>query len=56
MDRDQVITRIAELEAAIVRWRSMNSQSNPGAMMDLRDMRRELERFKALLLVLNHQK
>jgi hypothetical protein len=56
MERDQVVTKIAELEAAIARWPSMNSQSNPGAMMDLRNMRKELQRFKALLIVLDRQK
>ena len=37
------------LEEKIKRWRTMNSQSNPGAMMDLRDMRRSLVKWQKLL-------
>lgn len=37
--------RIAQLEKEIAEWRQKNSQSNPGAMMELRDMKRELDRL-----------
>jgi hypothetical protein len=35
--------RIATLEMDIAAWRSCNSQSNPGAMMELRSMKKDLE-------------
>ena len=40
--------RIAELEIEIAVWRATNSQSNPGAMMELRAMRKELESLQKL--------
>jgi hypothetical protein len=41
--------KMVELEFEIATWGSKNSQSNPGAMMDLRDMRRKLNRIKEIL-------
>ena len=43
-----VLTRIHELEESISRWRQRHSQSDPGAMMDLRDMRKELSTLTEL--------
>ena len=45
MDK-QILDRIMELEMEIATWGSYNSQSNPGAVMDLRDKKRELEKLK----------
>lgn len=40
--------RIATLEMEIAEWRMCNSQSNPGAMFELRSMKKELEKvYKA---------
>ena len=40
--------RIADLEMEIAAWRTCNSQSNPGAMMELRTMKKDLEKaYKA---------
>jgi hypothetical protein len=44
--------RIIHLETEISAWRSKNSQSNPGAVMELRDMRKHLEKAKAALSML----
>lgn len=52
MDKEakkQLWDRMSQLEIKIARWGSTNSQSNPGAMMDLRDMKRELEKIKIIL-------
>jgi hypothetical protein len=38
--------RIRALEREIEEWRSHNSQSNPGAVMELRAMKKELEGLK----------
>lgn len=35
-----------DLEYKIANWGSSNSQSNPGAMMELRAMKKELEKIK----------
>jgi hypothetical protein len=43
---------VARLELEISAWRSKNSQSNPGAMMELRAMRKDLEKAKATLSAL----
>ena len=40
--------RIATLEMEIAEWRTCNSQSNPGAVFELRSMKKELEKaYKA---------
>jgi hypothetical protein len=49
MNKKQLISRMIDLEFKIVSWSLTNSQSNPGAMMDLRDMKRELEKIKTIL-------
>lgn len=41
-----LITRMFDLEYKIANWGSSNSQSNPGAMMELRAMKKELEKIK----------
>ena len=40
------LERIRALEREIEEWRYHNSQSNPGAVMELRAMRKELEALK----------
>jgi hypothetical protein len=46
MEKDSLIKkkleRVKELEIRISSWGVTNSQSNPGAVMELRDMRKEL--------------
>jgi hypothetical protein len=52
MDKDEVnklIERMSHLEYKIATWGLSNSQSNPGAVMELRAMKRELERVKKQL-------
>jgi hypothetical protein len=44
--RLETLERIRLLELEIEHWRFHNSQSNPGAVMELRSMRKELERLK----------
>ena len=43
---DSRLDRIRALEREIEDWRSHNSQSNPGAVMDLRARKKELEALK----------
>ena len=40
--------RIRELQVEIASWGASNSQSNPGAVMELRSMRRELRELEAI--------
>jgi len=49
MDQATIVQEIAALEKAIARWYRTQSQSNAGAMMDLRDMKKELAALKAKL-------
>ena len=44
--KDPRSDRIRALEREIDDWRSHNSQSNPGAVMELRAMKKELEGLK----------
>lgn len=46
---DPRLARIMELEWEISIWRYSNSQSQPGAVMHLRFMKRELEALKKKL-------
>jgi hypothetical protein len=46
---EAILKRIFELEIKIADWRMTNSQSNPGAVMDLRSMKKELERLEKML-------
>lgn len=46
VQKDPIADRIRVLEREIEEWRSHNSQSNPGAVMELRSMRKELEALK----------
>jgi len=45
--KDPRLDRICALEREIEEWRYHNSQSNPGAVMELRAMRKELEALKS---------
>jgi hypothetical protein len=47
--KKKLFDRMIELEMDIAMWSSRNSQSNPGAVMDLRDMRRKVNRIKEIL-------
>jgi len=47
--KKKLFDRMIELEFDIAMWSSRNSQSNPGAVMDLRDMRRKVNRIKEIL-------
>jgi hypothetical protein len=44
--KDPRLDRIRALERDIEEWRYHNSQSNPGAVMELRAMKKELEALK----------
>ena len=44
--KDPRLERMYALEQEIEEWRYHNSQSNPGAVMELRSMRKELEALK----------
>jgi len=54
MDRKVLLLQIAELERSIQRWGARNSQSNPGAVMELRAMKKELAALQDLLSKVNH--
>ena len=45
-NKDPRSDRMRILEREIEDWRSHNSQSNPGAVMELRAMKKELEGLK----------
>jgi len=50
---DTVLVRITDLEDSIKNWKTRNSQSNPGAMMELRDLKKKLaaqQRVKITLI------
>lgn len=47
--QSQLFKRMMDLEFEIIKWGETNSQSNPGAMMDLRAMKRELDKIKTVL-------
>jgi hypothetical protein len=44
--RKLLIDKMSHLEYKIATWGATNSQSNPGAVMDLRWMKKELEKVK----------
>jgi hypothetical protein len=44
--RKLLIEKMSHLEYKIATWGATNSQSNPGAVMDLRWMKKELEKVK----------
>ena len=48
-EKDPRSDRIRALEREIEDWRSHNSQSNPGAVMELRSMKKEVEGLKKAL-------
>ena len=47
--KDKLLKIIANLEIEIAMWNCNNSQSNPGAYMQLRSMKRNLELAKQAL-------
>lgn len=47
---NELLYQIQTLESKIKEWPQRNSQSNPSAMMDLRDMRRELRDLRVQLV------
>lgn len=50
--KDTLLRLISHLEIEIAAWRSKNSQSNPGAVMELRSMKKDLERAQQTLKAL----
>ena len=48
MNASNILRIIHNLEIEIDGWKTFNSQSNPGAMMELRDNKKKLEKFKVL--------
>ena len=49
MDKEkvnQILSKIADLDFEIRTWGSTNSQSNPGAVMNLRWMKKEVEKLR----------
>jgi hypothetical protein len=49
MDRKDILSKIADLEYEISSWGATNSQSNPGAVMHLRWMKKEVQKLRQLL-------
>lgn len=49
LERTKLVEQMFELRYKITVWGATNSQSNPGAVMELRVMKRELERIKKIL-------
>jgi hypothetical protein len=47
--REQLIRRLVHLECEIMTWGESHSQSNPGAVMELRSMKKEVEEIEDLL-------
>lgn len=47
--RDALFKRMIKLEFDIAMWGEYNSQSNPNAVIQLRDMQKELEKIKRIL-------
>jgi hypothetical protein len=54
--KDALLKIIAQLEIEIAVWPSRNSQSNPGAVMELRSMKKDLLQAQAALKALIHDK
>ena len=48
---EQLTQRLREVEIEIGHWGSRNSQSNPGAVMELRDMRKQRDMLSRALAV-----
>lgn len=49
LSKKDLISKMIDLEYKIVRWGMINSQSNPGAVMELREMHKDLEKIKKKL-------
>jgi hypothetical protein len=47
---DELKRRLQSIESNISHWRTTNSQSNPGAVMELRDMRKQRDRVERALI------
>lgn len=48
---EQLTRRLREVEMEIESWGSRNSQSNPGAVMELRDMRKQRDTLSRALAI-----
>lgn len=46
---NQLLVKISDLQSEIDSWGSSNSQSNPGAVMHLRWMKREVQKLRIRL-------
>ncbi len=46
MSVDQLIDKLSDLQYKINTWSTSNSQSNPGAVMDLRWMKKEAAKIE----------
>lgn len=51
--KEILLNYIADLEHKIATWGATNSQSDPGAVMELRGWRKELKKAEATLEALN---
>jgi hypothetical protein len=54
--KDALLKIIMQLEIEIATWGSRNSQSNPGAVMELRSMKKDLLQAQSALKALNRDK
>jgi hypothetical protein len=43
---NQILSKIADLDFEISMWSAGNSQSNPGAVMNLRWMKKEVQKLR----------
>lgn len=50
MDVKQLVRKIGELQSEINSWGASNSQSNPGAVMHLRWMKKEVQKLENQLV------
>jgi hypothetical protein len=52
MDVKQLVRKIGELQSEINSWGASNSQSNPGAVMHLRWMKKEVQKLENQLVTI----
>lgn len=52
MDIKQIVHKIGELQSEINSWSASNSQSNPGAVMHLRWMKKEVQKLENQLITI----
>lgn len=50
--KEVILDRIRSVEAEMARWRRRHSQSDPGAVWELRELQQELAHWKGMLRVL----